>query len=87
MLPLAIKIDTEMLHLALSSVGFGILGMVLLLLGHKVFHTMDLGRKLSRAHFKEQIQSGNIAAALYVGLVEAAFIVGLAYIIGKVVSA
>jgi hypothetical protein len=36
--------------------------------------------------FKEQIQKGNMAAALYEGLVEAAFLLGLAYIIGQVVS-
>jgi hypothetical protein len=32
----------------LLSVGFGLLGIVLLVLGHKLFHAIDLGKKLTR---------------------------------------
>jgi uncharacterized membrane protein YjfL (UPF0719 family) len=70
----------------LLSVGFGCIGIILLVAGHKLFHMLDLGRKLTRIDFKEQIQKGNTAAALYEGLVEAAFLLGLAYIVGQVVS-
>jgi uncharacterized membrane protein YjfL (UPF0719 family) len=70
----------------LLSVGFGLLGIVLLVLGHKLFHAIDLGKKLTRMDFKEQIKNGNNAAALYEGLVEAAFLLGLAYIVGQAIS-
>jgi hypothetical protein len=71
---------------ALISIAFGALGIALLVIGHKLFHAIDLGRKLTGVDFKEQIQKGNIAAALYEGVVEAAFLLGLAYIIGQVVA-
>jgi uncharacterized membrane protein YjfL (UPF0719 family) len=85
--PLAMMFDIKLFHAALISAGFGALGMALLLIGHKLFHAIDLGKKLTRVNFKEQIQNGNIAAALYEGMVEAAFLLGLAYIVGRVVSA
>jgi hypothetical protein len=71
---------------AMISIGFGVLGIALLIIGHKLFHAIDLGKRLTGIDFKEQIQKGNMAAALYEGLVEAAFLLGLAYIIGQVVS-
>jgi uncharacterized membrane protein YjfL (UPF0719 family) len=71
---------------AMISAGFGALGIVMLIIGHKIFHAIDLGKKLTGIDFREQIQKGNMAAALYEGLVEAAFLLGLAYIIGQVVS-
>jgi uncharacterized membrane protein YjfL (UPF0719 family) len=71
---------------ALVSLAFGALGVALLILGHKLFHVIDLGKKLTRIDFKQQIEKGNLAAALYEGLIEAAFLLGLAYIIGQVVS-
>ena len=71
---------------ALVSLAFGALGIALLIVGHKLFHAIDLGRRLTGIDFKDQIQKGNMAAALYEGLVEAAFLLGLAYIIGQVVS-
>jgi uncharacterized membrane protein YjfL (UPF0719 family) len=71
---------------AMISLGFGALGILLLIVGHKLFHAIDLGKKLTGVDFREQIQKGNMAAAVYEGLVEAAFLVGLAYIIGQVVS-
>jgi len=86
MLPLAIMLNTEILRNALVSTAFGILGIALLIVGHKLFHAIDLGKKLTGIDFKEQIQKGNVAAALYEGMVEAAFLLGLAYIIGRVVS-
>jgi hypothetical protein len=59
---------------------------MMLIIGHKLFHAIDVGRKLTGINFREQIEKGNIAAAVYEGLVEAAFLLGLAYIIGQVVS-
>ncbi len=85
MFPLAMKF-TDLSNNALISLAFGALGVALLILGHKLFHAIDLGKKLTGIDFKEQIQKGNVAAALYEGLVEAAFLLGLAYIIGQVVS-
>jgi len=78
--------SNTILNNGLISVGFGALGIALLILGHKLFHAIDLGKRLTGIDFKEQIQKGNMAAALYEGLVEAAFLLGLAYIIGQVVS-
>lgn len=78
--------DNTLLDNALISLGFGAMGIALLILGHKLFHAIDLGKRLTGIDFKEQIQKGNMAAALYEGLVEAAFLLGLAYIIGQVVS-
>jgi hypothetical protein len=71
---------------AMISAGFGALGIMMLIIGHKLFHAIDVGRKLTGINFREQIEKGNIAAAVYEGLVEAAFLLGLAYIIGQVVS-
>jgi uncharacterized membrane protein YjfL (UPF0719 family) len=76
----------EIFDKGLLSIGFGCLGILLLVVGHKLFHMLDLGKKLTRVDFKEQIKSGNTAAALYEGLVEAAFLVGLAYIVGQAIS-
>jgi uncharacterized membrane protein YjfL (UPF0719 family) len=73
-------------HLALLSIGFGAVGIALLIIGHKIFHAIDLGKRMTGIDFKEQIQKGNMAAAVYEGLVEAAFLLGIAYIIGQVVS-
>ena len=75
------------LKAAAMSVAFGALGIALLIVGHKFFHAIDLGKRMTGIDFKAQIQQGNMAAALYEGLVEAAFLAGLAYIIGRVVSA
>lgn len=82
---LAVRIP-DIFDKSLLSIGFGCLGILLLVVGHKLFHMLDLGKKLTRIEFKEQIQKGNVAAALYEGLVEAAFLLGLAYIVGQVVS-
>lgn len=71
---------------ALISLAFGAIGIALLIIGHKLFHAIDLGKKMTGIDFKEQIKAGNMAAALYEGLVEAAFLVGLAYIVGQVVG-
>ena len=71
---------------AMISIGFGALGIALLVVGHKLFHAIDVGKRLTGIDFNDQIQKGNMAAAVYEGLVEAAFLLGLAYIIGQVVS-
>jgi hypothetical protein len=84
---LAITFNPEIIHGAISALAFGVLGIALLIIGHKLFHAIDLGKKLTGIDFKEQISKGNIAAALYEGMVEAAFLLGLAFIIGRVVSA
>jgi hypothetical protein len=85
MFPLAMKLD-EISNNALLSLAFGILGIALLILGHKLFHLIDMGKKLTRIDFKAQIEKGNMAATLYEGLIEAAFLLGLAYIIGHAIS-
>jgi hypothetical protein len=87
MIPLAISINVEGLHAALSATGFCALGILLLIVGHMLFHAIDLGKKLTGIDFKDQLIKGNLAAAIYGGLVEAAFLLGLAYIIGKIVAA
>jgi uncharacterized membrane protein YjfL (UPF0719 family) len=84
MYTLAIASDT--LSAVLKSAGFGLLGIAFLVGGHKLFHMIDVGKKLTGVDFKEQIKQGNVAAALYEGLVEAAFLAGLAYIIGQAIS-
>jgi hypothetical protein len=71
---------------ALISAAFGVLGIAFLIVGHKLFHAIDLGKRLTGIDFKEQIQKNNMAAAVYEGMVEAAFLIGLAYIIGQVVA-
>jgi uncharacterized membrane protein YjfL (UPF0719 family) len=68
------------------SIAFGVLGIAMLIVGHKLFHAIDLGKRLTGYDFKEQIQKGNMAAAVYEGLVEAAFLAGLAYIIGQAIA-
>ena len=77
---------TDVFHNAMISIGFGLLGICLLVGGHRLFHAVDMGKKLTGIDFKEQIKNGNIAAALYEGLVEAAFLFGLAYIIGQAIG-
>ena len=77
---------TDVFNNAMISLGFGLLGICLMIGGHKLFHAVDMGRKLTGIDFREQIKNGNIAAALYEGLVEAAFLLGLAYIIGQAIG-
>lgn len=76
----------DIFNRGLQSIGFGCIGIVMLIVGHKLFHAIDVGRKLTGIDFKDQIQKGNSAAALYEGLVEAAFLLGLAYIVGQAIS-
>ena len=87
MLAMAISLNNETLHGILMALAFSTLGIAMLIIGHKLFHAIDLGKKMTGIDFKEQLQKGNIAAAIYEGLVEASFLLALAYIIGKVVSA
>jgi uncharacterized membrane protein YjfL (UPF0719 family) len=81
-----LAVNTDILAKPLLSIGFGVIGIAMLVIGHKLFHAIDMGRKLTGIDFKEQIKTGNIAAAIYEGLVEAAFLLGLAYIVRQVVS-
>lgn len=69
-----------------DSMVFGTIGIALLFVGHKLFHSIGRGAKMNGIDFKEQIQKGNVASALYEGLVEAAFLLGIAFIIGRVVA-
>jgi uncharacterized membrane protein YjfL (UPF0719 family) len=81
-----LAVNTDLLAKPLLSIGFGVIGIAMLIIGHKIFHAIDMGKKLTGMDFKEQIKAGNMAAAVYEGLVEAAFLIGLAYIVGQVVS-
>jgi hypothetical protein len=86
MLTLANILTGNIFNNAMISIAFAILGIAFLIIGHKLFHALDLGRRLTGIDFREQIQKNNMAAAVYEGLVEAAFLLGLAYIIGQVVA-
>jgi uncharacterized membrane protein YjfL (UPF0719 family) len=81
-----LAINTNVITSPLWSIGFGMIGIAMLIIGHKIFHAIDMGKKLTGMDFKEQIKNGNMAAAVYEGLVEAAFLLGLAYIVGQVVG-
>jgi uncharacterized membrane protein YjfL (UPF0719 family) len=81
-----LAINTNVITSPLWSIGFGMIGIAMLIIGHKIFHAIDMGKKLTGMDFKEQIKAGNMAAAVYEGLVEAAFLLGLAYIVGQVVG-
>lgn len=81
-----LAINTDILAKPMLSIGFGIIGIAMLIVGHKIFHAIDMGKKLTGMDFKEQIKAGNMAAAVYEGLVEAAFLLGLAYIVEQVVG-
>ncbi len=87
MCAIAIAFNADILRGASLSAAYGALGIAMLIIGHKLFHAIDLGKKLTRMDFKDQIQKGNLAAAVYEGMIEAAFLLGLAYIVGRVVSA
>ncbi|MDB6031946.1 MAG: hypothetical protein JWM16_2284 [Verrucomicrobiales bacterium] len=62
----------------ISTVAFGIVAILLLILGYKAFDKLVKG-----LDFDDLIRKGNVAMAIVVG----SFILGLCYVIGKVVSA
>ncbi len=61
---------------AVSAAVFGIIGIVLLLLGYKVFDWLT-----PSLHFQEELKKGNVAVAIVVSVLLAA----IAYVAGNVV--
>lgn len=61
-----------------ATVGFGIVAILLVVLGYKVFDWLT--PKLS---FDELLKNGNVAVAIVIG----SFILGICYVIGRVVAA
>ena len=61
---------------AVSAIVFGIIGIVLLILGYKVFDWLT-----PSLHFQEELKKGNIAVAIVVSVLLAA----IAYVAGNVV--
>ncbi len=61
-----------------STAAFGILAILLVVLGYKVFDKLT-----AKLDFDELLKSGNIAVAIVI----AAFILGICYVIAHVVSA
>lgn len=61
-----------------ATVGFGIVAILLVVLGYKVFDWLT--PKLS---FDELLKNGNVPVAIVIG----SFIVGICYVIGRVVAA
>ena len=76
----------EVFHGSFVSILFGVVGVALLIGGHKLFHAFELGKRMTGVDFQAEIIKGNIAAAIYEGAVELGFLLGLAYIIGQVVA-
>jgi putative membrane protein len=62
--------------LAVSSAVFGLIGIILLLLGYKVFDWLT-----PSLHFQEELKKGNVAVAIVVSVLLAA----IAYVAGNVV--
>jgi uncharacterized membrane protein YjfL (UPF0719 family) len=62
----------------ISTVAFGIVAILLVIVGYKAFDKLVKG-----LDFDDLIRKGNVAMAIVVG----SFILGLCYVIGKVVSA
>jgi putative membrane protein len=62
----------------MSTVAFGIVAILLVIVGYKAFDKLVKG-----LDFDDLIRKGNVAMAIVVG----SFILGLCYVIGKVVSA
>jgi uncharacterized membrane protein YjfL (UPF0719 family) len=60
-----------------ATLAFGLLAILLVIAGYKIFDIV-----LKRLDFDEEIKKGNMAMAVVVG----AFILGLCYVIGCVVS-
>ena len=56
---------------------FGMLGIIMSVLGYKLFDLID-----TKVDFADEIRKGNMAAAVVV----AAFLVGICYIIGRTVG-
>lgn len=61
-----------------ATLGFGLLAILLVVAGYKLFDLI-----LTKIDFDEELKKGNLS----MGIVIAAFILGLCYVIGSVVSA
>ncbi len=61
-----------------STVAFGIIAIVLVVVGYRVFDRLTPG-----VAFDEEVKKGNIAVAIVIG----SFIVAICYLISRVVSA
>jgi uncharacterized membrane protein YjfL (UPF0719 family) len=60
-----------------ATVGFGLVAIFLMILGYKLFD-----KATPNLPFDEEIRKGNVAMAIVVG----SFILGLCYVIGRVVA-
>jgi len=61
-----------------ATVGFGLIAILLIVLGYVIFDKLT-----PKLDFNELLSKGNVALAIVVG----SFILGLCYVIGRVVSA
>lgn len=61
-----------------STVAFGIVAILLVVLGYKVFDWLTAGLR-----FDDELKKGNVALAIVIG----SFIVGICHVIARVVSA
>ena len=61
-----------------STVAFGIVAILLVVVGYKVFDWLTAGLR-----FDDELKKGNVALAIVIG----SFIVGVCHVIAKVVSA
>jgi uncharacterized membrane protein YjfL (UPF0719 family) len=61
-----------------ATIAFGFIAIVLVIIGYKLFD-----RATPKLPFDEEIKKGNLAMAVVIG----SFILGLCYVIGRVVAA
>ena len=66
-----------MLHSLSAAVAFGLVGIVLSILGYKLFDWIE-----TKIDFADEIRKGNTAVAILVG----AFVIGICIIIGRAVG-
>ena len=66
-----------MLHSLGTSVLFGIVGILLAIVGYKLFDLVE-----TKIDFADEVRKGNTAVAILVG----AFILGICFIVGKAVG-
>jgi uncharacterized membrane protein YjfL (UPF0719 family) len=62
----------------IATIAFGVLAILLIVLGYTIFDKLT-----PKLNFSELLNKGNVALAIVVG----AFLLGLCYVIGQVVSA
>jgi uncharacterized membrane protein YjfL (UPF0719 family) len=61
-----------------STVAFGLIAIILVVIGYKVFDKLTPG-----VAFDEQLKNGNVAVAIVVG----SFIIAICYVVSRVVTA